>query len=361
MSLRGEVGLDDPIQQHLPKGITAPQKGNQPLRLVHLATHTSGLPRMPANIAPANPHNPYADYTAELAYAFLNEHKLRRNPGQPEYSNYGMGLLGQILADRAGKTYEQLLAERILDPLKLKDTRITLSRDQQTRLAPPYNAALKPDHNWTFQALAGAGGVRSTASDMLKLAGATLASDQQPLTQSFELAFKRRAPTESGFHAGLGWLVARDKITRWHNGMTGGYSAAMFIVPRTKTAVVLLSNTAADTTIACEKVVVALHGGAPTPAKVRQEVAVDQAILESYVGRYELAPTFVIAVTLEEGQLAIQATGQGKLPIFAESQTKFFCKQVDAQISFEKEASGQVKQLILHQNGLNQPAKRLAE
>ena len=359
MHLRGMLDYDDLLQKHLPETITAPSKGGSPIKLVHLASHTSGLPRLPENFAPAKPTDPYADYSPELAYAFLNDHKLRRAPGKAEYSNYGMGLLGQILANRAGKTYEELMLERIAEPLDLNDTRITLDKDQRSRLAPPHNAGLEPNHNWHFQALVGAGGIRSTAHDMLLLAEATLAKDEQPHTKAFQLAFKRRAQSEAGYYTGLGWMIARDKITRWHNGMTGGYSAALFIVPPTRTAVVVLSNTASDVTAACEKIIVSLHGGSPEPAKVRKEVAVDRKILESYVGKYELAPTFIMTVSLEKNdRLAVQATGQGKLPLYAESETKFFCKLVDAQISFEKDSSGAVTRLILHQNGLNQPAKR---
>ena len=79
---RGEVRLDDPVQGLLPKDVTVPARNGKRIRLVDLATHSSGLPRMPDNFAPADPQNPYADYTPERLYAFLRGHQLTRQVGE---------------------------------------------------------------------------------------------------------------------------------------------------------------------------------------------------------------------------------------------------------------------------------------
>jgi hypothetical protein len=94
------------------------------------------------------------------------------------------------------------------------------------------------------------------------------------------------------------------------------------------------------------------------PPGERKGVKVDPKVLESYVGNYAITPQFVMAVTLENGQLMVQATGQPKLEMFPESDTKFFLKVVDAQVSFVKDDSGKVNALILHQSGANQKAVR---
>lgn len=94
------------------------------------------------------------------------------------------------------------------------------------------------------------------------------------------------------------------------------------------------------------------------PPAARTEVALDSTVLERYVGEYELAPTFRIAVTREGNALFGQATGQPRFRLFAESETKFFLKVVDAQITFEREPDGRVTGLILHQNGGNVPGKK---
>src|SRR5262249_17975702 len=181
--------------------------------------------------APTDVFNPYADYTVAQMYAFLNGHKLRRPPGEYEYSNYGMGLLGHVLARHAGTTYEQLLIERIGAPLGMRDTRITLDERRRRRFAAPYNAALQPAKNWDLPTLPGAGAIRSTCHDLLKFIQANLASDEQPLTQALRLAHRTRHTKADGLAIGLGWHIARDGVTRWHNGMTGGYHGWLAVVP----------------------------------------------------------------------------------------------------------------------------------
>lgn len=358
---RREVTLDQRIAELTPEGVTPPEfAGFPPITLQHLASHTSGLPRLPDNMAPKDPANPYADYTPELMYAFLNKHKLRRGPGQYEYSNYGAGLLGALLARRAGKTYEELIVERIATPLGMDDTRITLSADQAARLAPPYDRSLTPTKNWDIGALTSAGGLRSDVDDMLKLLAAALASGDDPVTRALHLAGEPRYSKPGEIGVGLGWHIALDGISRWHNGQTGGYSSFIGYIPERKLAVAVLSNTATEaTTMLGERVLQAVAGMTVEPVATRSEVAVDAAVLEKYVGVYQLAPAFAITVTLENGQLQAQATGQAKYPIFAESPTRFFYKVVDAQLSFEVDEAGQATKLILHQNGADAPAMRV--
>ena len=356
--------LDDPVQQYLPTGVKMPTADGKPTRIVDLATQTSGLPRMPDNFAPADGGNPYADYGERQLYAFLNGHKLRRPPGTYEYSNLGMGLLGVLLARRAGCTYEQLLSNRITRPLGLADTRITLDGRLRRRLAPPYDEALEPEKNWDFQAIAGAGAVRSTARDMLKFAQANLAGDG-PLAKAFRLAQTKRCDTIHGPAMGLGWHFAHDGITRWHNGMTGGYHAWLAIVPGRGIGVVVLSNTATMRMTQFGELVTRAAFGLDVkplpprkPAPGHKAVAVDAATLARYAGVYQLFAGFDLTVSVENGQLMVQVTGQPKLPVFAESPTKFFYKVVDAQITFVQGKNGNVDTLFLHQNGVDVEAKR---
>lgn len=359
MIARGEVTLEQPIAELLPEGAAAPSFDGKPLTLLHLATHTSGLPRLPDNGWFLDITNPYVHYTPELMFAFLSNHKLRRAPGTYEYSNYGVGLLGTLLARRAGKGYEELLVERVLAPLDMKDTRITLSPEQTARLTPGYNAARVPMKNWDFDAIAPAGAVRSTADDMLKLLAAALARDDRPVVRALHDAGVKHHVKPGEIGVGLCWHLARDGVTRWHNGQTGGYSSFVAYYPDRRAAVVLLCNTAVDkTTPLGERILRAVLGVPEPKPQPRTEVAVDAATLETYVGKYELAPTFAITVTLEGGQLMAQATGQDKYPIFAESTTRFFYKVVDAQLTFEVGADGQATQLTLHQNGADVPGKR---
>ena len=190
MVSRGIVKLDAPLQDFMPPDVKLHLVKDHPIKLVDVASQSSGLPRMPYNFGPKDIKNPYADYTPELMYAFLGKHELRRPPGKYEYSNLGMGLLGHVLATKAGKTYEQLVVERICDPLEMNDTRMKLSDDQKKRFAPPYDAELNDEKNWDFDALAGAGALRSTANDMLKFAAASISDEKSDFVRAVHEAWK---------------------------------------------------------------------------------------------------------------------------------------------------------------------------
>lgn len=355
----GSMKLGDPVQQYLPASVQVPVADGTPITLEHLATHTSGLPRLPDNFTPADASNPYADYTVAQMYAFLSGHKLRWPPGRYEYSNYAMGLLGHVLARQAGKTYEELLIEQIGTPLGMHDTRIVLDENLRQRLAPPYNAALQPAKNWDLPTLAGAGGIRSTCHDLVKFIKANLARDEQPLTQALRLAHRTRHTMKGGLAMGLGWHIARDGVTRWHNGMTGGYHGWLAVVPSRDVGVVVLSNTATmRITTFGEQVTLIALGLEVKPPQPRTVVDVAPAVLASYAGSYVLGPEFVLTVTVEGGKLMVQATNQEKFEMFAESKTQFFSKLFDAQITFVPGNDGRINRLILHQGGRDLEAVR---
>jgi CubicO group peptidase (beta-lactamase class C family) len=180
MAERGEVALNDPVAKHLPAGVSVPERGGKPITLIDLATHTSGLPRWPDDIAPGELtpkdwSNPYADYTAEQLQAFLAGYRLRRDIGAAHaYSNLGMGLLGRALAHRAGVDFETLVRQRITGPLGMADTAIALTPDQEARFATAHDHARRPVEAWQLPTFAGAGALRSTADDMLTFLAAEL-------------------------------------------------------------------------------------------------------------------------------------------------------------------------------------------
>src|SRR5437762_3782146 len=138
---RGEVKLDDPVSKFLPATVRVPSRGGKQITLLDLATQSSGLPRLPNNLSPKNILNPYADYSVQQLYDFLSHYELTRDIGsQFEYSNLGGGLLGHALSLRAGKSYEALVIERILEPLGMHDTRITLTPEMREHFAVGHSA-----------------------------------------------------------------------------------------------------------------------------------------------------------------------------------------------------------------------------
>ena len=363
---RGEVALTDPVSKYLPPDVKVPERGGKKITLVDLATHTSGLPRLPSNLHPKDPGNPYADYTVPQLYEFLSSYELTRDIGSKyEYSNLGGGLLGHVLARRAGTDYETLVRTRILEPLGMKSTAITLSKAMKDRLAPGHDAGLHQVANWDFPTLAGAGALRSTANDLLTFVAANLGIEKSPLAASMAAMIATRRPTGApSLEIALGWHVwTRDgHEIIWHNGGTGGYRSWIGFDPKSRTGVVVLSNTFTNAGVDD----IGLHLLDPTapllqPAKARQETKVDAAVLEKYVGRYQLAPNFIITITREGDQLYAQATDQPRFEIFAESAHEFFFKVVDAQLTFVVDANGHATSLVLHQNGGNAPANRMEE
>lgn len=362
MVVRGKMALDDPVQRYLPATVRMPSRDGKAITLLDLATASSGLPRLPSNLKPKDQANPYADYTVAQLYEFLSGYELPRDPGaQYEYSNLGMGLLGHVLGLVSGTSFESALRERVLAPLGMTETGITLTAPLRARMAQGHGPDLKPVANWDIPTLAGAGALRSTMRDMLTFMAANLEPTDTPLAAAIALAHEPRRPAGSpALRIGLGWhiLEREGRTIIWHNGGTGGYHSFMGFDPASGANAVVLSNASTDIDD------IGLHlidPGIPLRPlpKVRKEIAVDPAILDRYVGRYELSPAFAIEIMREGNQLTAQATGQGKLPLSAESETEFFFRGVDAQISFTKDAAGAVTGLVLHQGGRDTPGRRV--
>lgn len=361
---RGEVSLDDPVSKFVPAGVKVPQRGGRKITLIDLATHTSGLPRLPSNLQPKNAANPYADYTVEQLYDFLSSYELTRDIGSHyEYSNLGGGLLGHLLARRAGTTYEELVRTRITRPLGMASTTITLTPELAQRLVPGHDHDGQRVANWDLPALAGAGALRSSANDLLTFLAANLGLVDSPLSPAMRSMLKTRRPTGApGLDIALGWHVSTrgDREIVWHNGGTGGYRSFVGFDLKRRLGVVALSNQFTDTGVD-DLGQHLLDPSAPLLAapRPRTAIAVDSAMLDRYVGRYQLAPEFILTITRDGNHLFAQATGQPRFEIFAESAREWFLKVVDAQITFEAGPSGPATGLILHQGGRNMPAKRM--
>ncbi len=358
---QGHVQLDQPAGELLSQGAKMPTQ--RPITLQDLATHVSGLPRLPGNMKMANPDNPYADYTPQQMYAFLNGYRLPRAPGEKsEYSNFGMGLLGHLLALQAEKPYEKLLLDRITKPLGMSSTSITLSKKQQSRLAPPHTADGKLSTNWDLPTLAGAGAIRSTARDMLLLAKSHLSPPKNELGKAIKLAWQvHQKPLAQGdFAMGLAWHVAQDGSTRWHNGQTGGYHAMILISRELDAAVVLLTNTATvEVDQLAQEILQSLVGTKVEPRSFEKAVKVAPEVMQRYVGKYQLTPKLIFTVTTKGDQLFVQLTGQPALRVYASTETEWFLKVVKASVTFKVDAKGKCESLELFQGGIRQTAKKI--
>jgi CubicO group peptidase (beta-lactamase class C family) len=361
---RGEVSLSDPISKYLPKTLKTPTRDGKEITLFDLATQTSGLPRLPTNFTPKDPRNPYADYSVDQLYAFLSGYTLTRGIGEKyEYSNLGVGLLGHILALRAGKDYETLVRKRICEPLNMSDTKISLTPEMQARLVTGHNPALIPVNNWDLPTLAGAGALRSTVNDMLKFVAANLGLKKSPLLAAMQRAQQSQRETgQPDLSIGLNWHILRkfDSEIVWHNGGTGGYHSFIGLDKKNRRGVVVLSNSANDIDDIGRHLLVSQYPLAKIePPKEHKAIQIDPKIFDAYAGEYQLAPGFSLVFTREGDKFFIQPTGQNKTEIFPESETDFFLAGADVQVTFVKDDKGQVTQVILHQNGRNQTLKKI--
>ena len=362
MVAKKEVALDDPVAMHLPAGTRVPARDNKQITLLDLATQTSGLPRLPGNLVIKDVKNPYASYTTAMMYEFLASYSLPRAIGaQYEYSNLGMGLLGHALSVRAGKDYESLVTERVLVPLGMRDTRIALTSGMRARLAPGHDGGGQAQGLWDLPAIAGAGALRSTVSDMLKYVRANADSTSKPLGSALALTHAGRRPGPvPQVSIGLAWhrtTTPGGRTVVWHNGGTGGYRSFAGYDEATGLGVVVLTNSAVGVDDIALHLLDPAVPLAPIPQR-RVAITVPSEILRRYPGEYILAPTFSITISFENGALFAQATGQEKLPLYAESETKFFLRAADAQLTFTSDSTGTVTGLILHQNGQNIPGRK---
>jgi CubicO group peptidase (beta-lactamase class C family) len=196
--------------------------------------------------------DPYKDYNEEKLFKYLPRTRPAAKAGERyDYSNFGAGLLGCVLARKLGMNYEAALRQRVLAPLGLADTKIVLSDSDKARLALGHDESQKPTSNWHFtDALAGAGALRSTVRDQLKYLKANL--DPSSITDvhlrnAVTNTHRQRHSVGKNMGVALGWHLSRKKPDSqpiiWHNGGTGGYHSFVGFVAGKKAGVVLLANT----------------------------------------------------------------------------------------------------------------------
>ncbi len=239
-----KLDVRDPVREFLPPQAVSPAAGFE-ITLLDLATHHSGLPRMPDNAGPGYRRESYTDYHAAQLYEFTRRHGLSR-PGEPGYlySNVGFALLGEALSRRAGASYPELLASQITGPLGMKDTGVALGPDQRRRFLQGHDAQRRPTAAWDLDAFAGAGGIRSTAGDMLAYLEAELHPERTPFRTALAESQRLRGRVAGNLRIALAWNFNPDTGFYEHNGATGGFSAYACFDPRRELAAVVLFNAA---------------------------------------------------------------------------------------------------------------------
>ena len=349
-----KLSVKDKISKYFP---TFP-RGNE-ITIENLLAHTSGIYNYTTDQAfmmtkVAIPH------TEEQMIALFRDKPLDFEPGSKfNYSNSGYMLLGYIIQRVTGKPYEQVVRERILQPLQMNHSGFDF-----TNLANEYkttgyytitdtvvNAAIV-DSTVSYAA----GALYSTVGDLYKWEQA-LYGDKIMNKESKKIVY---TPVHNKY--GYGWSIDTlyGKVTYSHGGGIHGFTSYLLRFPGEKLVIILLDNSGGGKLGPMGKDLAAMVLGKPyTKPVTTSEVKLDEKVLQQYVGEYELTPTFKIVVTLENGQLKAQATNQPQFDIYAEKEDLFFLKVVEAKIEFEKDETGKISGLILHQGGQKLPGKKI--
>jgi CubicO group peptidase (beta-lactamase class C family) len=353
---RKEVALDTPVSELLPPGITMPTRDGIAVTLAHLALHVSGLPRLPPHVA-ANVQapDPYAKYDDNTLYQDLLHTELEHKPGEAVvYSNFGSGLLGFVLGRKIGGGYGKALQTRILAPLGLNDTFLTVPASAAARRAQGTTDDLQPTPPWTFDALAGAGALVSDVNDQLLLLDNELdaaAGSKQGMHGAMRLTQEPQLQNAVGDNEGLGWQI--DATGRyWHNGGTGGFHSFIGFDPKTRRAIVVLASTSVTVVDRLGEDIYKILAG----EAVKPPVFPTTAQLQPLVGNYDLGG-HKLAVTATGERLYLEGEGT-KVRLVPFSDREFWIEELQSGAVFER-ADGKVARLVFVAGGNTMTAARL--
>lgn len=246
MALQDSIKLDDPIIKYLPDSI-AQNSNLKGITFRNLATHTSGLPRLPGNLSPSDSLDPYKNYDRGALFSYLKKYEQTHKPDSIyEYSNLGYGLLGELLAYKMNTSYNELIKDMISVPLNLPSLSEFPDGENLKGFIPTYNKKGELTPHWHFLALSAAGSLKATAPDLLKYAEANINPPKTTLGKAITLTHKPSWLLSEIEDLGLAWHITIDNFQEifWHNGGTFGSSSFIAFVPEKKVAVVILSNAA---------------------------------------------------------------------------------------------------------------------
>jgi CubicO group peptidase (beta-lactamase class C family) len=246
--VEGKVKPDEDIREYLPGRYPNLAYGNTPITVLHLANHSSGLPRIPANLFAQENFdtlNPYKNYTEKMLYQDLRLIVIDQPPGSSSnYSNYGMAVLGKILERVYKKSYSELVQVNILNKLNMKNSFVALTVELQKTLLPGYSASGAETKHWNLSVFEPAGALHSSTTDMLNFLEYQLSEADSASKLSHKTSFDKKEKIA------LAWQIRSGKNTGdvyWHNGATYGFSSFCAFIPASKAALVILSNAAAST------------------------------------------------------------------------------------------------------------------
>lgn len=358
MAARGEVALADPVSKHLPADLRVPAPGGRPITLADLASHTSGLPNIPANFwmkgddiyDPNTSGRRWADYSpAQLAAYFADPQPPVQDARTFTYSNLGTGLLGHALGRAAGQPVERLIASRICEVLAMKSTGTDVALS--TRGHDADGNQVEP---WLLgnSMLGGAFALRSSARDLIRLARANLGDGAGTLAGALAESHQVRGEINQTERTALGWRVNVNGVL-YTTGATGGFRCALSIHPPTRSAVVILANTqmggvtggrAALFDALAGSLLNALAGAPPIRVPIPEIVAAPVTVTD-YPGTYEPVPAGAgptLNIRLNDGRLETTGPNERPLILWPTGGDGFLMREHNGELSFERDPQGKV-------------------
>lgn len=340
-----EVSLDTELSTLVPAGVTVPAMGPTKIQLGQLATHTSGLPRQPPSLVRIGSRDdPYGKYNEDALYADLTSGSLSSQPGTTvSESTFGYGVLGFVLGRKLKVGYQQAVTTRVLAPLALQNTFFKVPDTAKARRVVGTNLDLEPVPNWSWDAMAGAGGLVSSVSDQLALIDAELdamAGSKQTLRPAMKLTQEEQLPLTTGPNEGLGWDI--DSEGRyWKTGSTGGFRSFVGFDPKTRRGVVVLSASAVSL---IERLAQDLYR---TLAKEEVKPFVPPAIDKVAVnaGTYQLGE-FKLVVEVKNNRVYITGQGEAPMRLIPITDHEMWFEGQQAVVVFERDNAGKVVRAV---------------
>jgi len=336
---RGKLKTDDLVKKYL---ADAPASWDK-ITIYHLLTHTSGISADAAKYEPGTPDK-----------LVLNDKPLNFQPGEQwAYTNMGYIVLGYLIERISGQTYEEFVQENIFKPLGMNDSGlgsfVTIIPRRASGYWPGSNGienADRPDARMGFSA----GSLYSTTEDLLRweegLFGGRVLSAAS--------LRKMTTPFKSDYACGLHVNRVNGHLMIEHDGNNIGFNSDMAYYPEDRITVIVLANLNGTVTGDMTRALAAVaHGeSAPIPS-VHKEISLSKEVLSRYAGTYQF-PNYSLKMTPEGNHLLVEFDNGGTLPVFPESDTKFFSKPWPVQFEFSKNAQGEFTVLKRHQGDKNE-------
>jgi len=350
----GKISLDEKIGKYLGD---VPEAWSR-ITVRNLLTHTAGTTDYPKDFDFRRdyPEDEFLKRAEAVPVAFA--------PGEKwSYSNLGYVTLGILIGKVTGKFYGDFLQERIFKPLGMNTARIINEADIIPNRAAGYRIVkgelknqewVSPSMNTTAD-----GSLYLTVLDMAKW-DAALYTEKLLKRSSFDQMWTPVKLNDGMSRPyGFGWAfgnVGGHKLIE-HGGAWQGFTTHIARYVDDKLTIIVMTNRAGANPGKIAHGIAGIYIPEVAPVEPK-EARIDAKVFDTYVGEYQLTADLTLKIIREGDQLWLQPTGQLKAQLFPESETKFFLKVVDAQVTFVKDASGKVDKLILHQGG-DHEAKRL--